>query len=605
MAICAHQRPSRQKRGQHAEEYALEILGGQTLFLTDDYTISWILRHIKEFVSQSRGNTRIQQVVFRPRYACDRRGDGVWDKLGQAIGNLEALDTLTFAIPIFHNPAQNLHKSDWGGLNRTLSCVRRNVRVNVTELDDGTMTHDHGRWAVEDVQALGRAICGHPSITSFDSGRSIPHKFMDSLFSALATVSSLKSINISYRSPYERVDNESALVNPESLTRLLRSPSLRSACFEGFYFKHALCRALANVLAEGMAVTKLAFAKCSFSALECAGMIANGLSRNTSLSQMKVAFPLDQALSSALATALPSNSTLQDLSLMCSHYCTNVRLSPVFSALEKNTGLKSLKVSMCQTMDESLCTAITRGLGRNESIESLDLLDIYVTDENSDLWEKAFSFLGIHKALKSLKITLQKNVPESRVSAFRIDIMAMLEENASLESLSIGGILNRVKADEYIALVTALQHNKTLKTLSTYYCNGTIGLTDDEDKQIAKLLKRNYTLESLLDIKLKNKPGDVGAMLRLNAAGRRYLIEDGSSISKGVEVLCAVSNEINCVFLHLLENPTLCDRDVVESVSARERKSRSTSPTDAASSVGGKREPAILHGGKESRRRLA
>jgi hypothetical protein len=97
----------------------------------------------------------------------------------------------------------------------------------------------------------------------------------------------------------------------------------------------------------------------------------------------------------------------------------------------------------------------------------------------------------------------------------------------------------------------------------------------------------------------------MGAILRLNAAGCRYLVRDGSFISKGVEVLCAVSDEINCVFLHLLENPTLCDRNAVEKVSAREANSSATSPTDA-SSGGGKREPASLDaGGRESRRRLA
>jgi hypothetical protein len=77
------------------------------------------------------------------------------------------------------------------------------------------------------------------------------------------------------------------------------------------------------------------------------------------------------------------------------------------------------------------------------------------------------------------------------------------------------------------------------------------------------ILKKNYALESLPDIGLENESrylDDVGAILRLNGAGRRYLIEDGSYISKGVEVLRRVNNEINCVFLHLLENPRLCDR---------------------------------------------
>jgi hypothetical protein len=51
--------------------------------------------------------------------------------------------------------------------------------------------------------------------------------------------------------------------------------------------------------------------------------------------------------------------------------------------------------------------------------------------------------------------------------------------------------------------------------------------------------------------------GTVKAILRLNRAGRRYLIKDGSSISKGVDVLSAVSDEIDCVFLHLLEKSKL------------------------------------------------
>jgi hypothetical protein len=54
--------------------------------------------------------------------------------------------------------------------------------------------------------------------------------------------------------------------------------------------------------------------------------------------------------------------------------------------------------------------------------------------------------------------------------------------------------------------------------------------------------------------------GDIRSILQLNRAGRRYLVQDGSSISKGVDVLSRVNDDINSVFLHLLENPRLCDR---------------------------------------------
>jgi hypothetical protein len=71
-------------------------------------------------------------------------------------------------------------------------------------------------------------------------------------------------------------------------------------------------------------------------------------------------------------------------------------------------------------------------------------------------------------------------------------------------------------------------------------------------------------LESLPGINLKKRTSDVDAILRLNGAGRRYLIQDGSSISKGVEVLSRVNDDINCLLLHLSENPRLCDRSAVE-----------------------------------------
>jgi hypothetical protein len=215
------------------------------------------------------------------------------------------------------------------------------------------------------------------------------------------------------------------------------------------------------------------------------------------------------------------------------------------------------------------------------------------TDDNSDLWCRALSFLRTNKALKSLMVSLDHRVTESRVAAFRTDIAAMLQENSSLVNLSIL-CWDTIQAEEYVALVIAFRLNKTLKSLR--FRKSTIQLTDDEDKQMAVFVKKNYALERLRDIDLV---GDVGAILRLNKAGRRYLVQDGSSISKGVEVLSAVSNEINCVFLHLLENPRLCDRGAVEKVSAGESNSNLT-----VSSGGGKREQASLHTSRESRRRL-
>jgi hypothetical protein len=147
-----------------------------------------------------------------------------------------------------------------------------------------------------------------------------------------------------------------------------------------------------------------------------------------------------------------------------------------------------------------------------------------------------------------------------------------------------------------------LQHNTTLKRLELSYdvsSDGRVPLTDDEDKHLAKILKKNYALESLSNI--SSRAGDVDAILQLNSAGRRYLIEDGSSVSKGVEVLSRVNNDINCVFFHLLENPRLCDRSAVEVASDSTEERRGLA--NPANHNGKREEGRALEDGKESRRR--
>jgi hypothetical protein len=328
--------------------------------------------------------------------------------------------------------------------------------------------------------------------------------------------------------------------------------------------------------------------------------MANGISRNTSVSHIKVEITLDQTIFEVLATALLSNSTLRRLELLWQHSAYDYNLSPFFLASGKNTGLKSLSLNGFMSIDESLCTAMKDGLGMNTTLEYLKLDCARLTDENSDMWSRALSFVRTNKVLKSLVVNLKGNVIESRVAAFRTDIAVMLEDNASLESLSIRS-WKSIKAEEFVALITALQHNTTLKSLLSQG-HGSLHLTDDEDKRMAVLLKKNYALERLPDI---NHRGDVGAILRLNAAGRRYLVQDGSSISKGVEVLCAVSDEINCVFLHLLENPRLCDRSAVEetaSTSSPEGSRGSTSQPNHNRKREQEQDQALRED-KESRRR--
>jgi hypothetical protein len=568
----------------------------------DEDSHSWISKHIDCFVRQSRGNSNVKEVNLC-LYTFKGHDDGFWDKVGQAVGNLEALERLTYWTPDYEYHATDddyddevVPIPDSEIIARILSYVRQTIRLEINYHDS--------MWHVEESRSFARAIHGHPTIWCFEDHGMFPYEASDALYSALATLPTLELINLSNRELSRTRPEESALANPESLTELLRAPSLRSVCFREFDFTPAFCQALANALMEGTAITKLEFTICSFSTAECAGMMANGLGRNTSVSYI-IVDPIDQTIFNALATALPSNSTLRRLDLIYDQHSnddSDMDLSPVLLALGKNTGLKKLSIDgIGYILDESLCTAMQNGLGMNTTLEYLILDCVHLTDDNSDLWCRAISFLRTNKALKSLMVDLKYNVTESRAAAFRSDVVAMLQDNVSLENLTIGNsrTTTRLKEEEYVGLIIALLlHNTTLKSIDFQRRRR---LSKEGDKQVAVLLKKNYALESLPDISQRR---DVGAILRLNKAGRRYLVQDGSSVLKGVKVLSAVSDEINCVFLHLLENPRLCDRSAVEETASAslEGSRESASP---ANPNGKRKQDQTPKEGKETRRRRA
>jgi hypothetical protein len=129
-------------------------------------------------------------------------------------------------------------------------------------------------------------------------------------------------------------------------------------------------------------------------------------------------------------------------------------------------------------IDESLCTAIQNGLGTNATLEHLKFKRVHLFNDTADLRcrdlrHRAFSFLRTNKASKSLAVHVRNSVwaeddDASCISAVRIDIAAMLQENASLESLSLLCEECRIEGEVYFVLITALQVNTTLKTLSLY-----------------------------------------------------------------------------------------------------------------------------------------
>ena len=94
------------------------------------------------------------------------------------------------------------------------------------------------------------------------------------------------------------------------------------------------------------------------------------------------------------------------------------------------------------------------------------------------------------------------------------------------------------------------------------------------DERILEAYRKNYSLEECsLQLTNEKHQSEVAAILRLNKAGRRYLVEDGpSSRAKGVAVLDAVNDDLDCLFVHLKENPSLCDIHAPDQHAVGDRK---------------------------------
>jgi hypothetical protein len=417
---------------------------------------------------------------------------------------------------------------------------------------------------VEEIQALARTIRGHHMISAFSSEMEFSFANVGPWCSALATLPSLERITLGLQEP--KTEDQRGLVNLMPLTELLRAPALRFVRFDTFYFTNVLCHATANALEEGSSIVGITFDDdCSFPDGGRA-IIVNALKRNASVTDVKFVDDCDEPFCHTLAAVLLCNSTLQHLTFRLPKGNNGRWLSSIFLSLGMNTTLKSLAANICDEFGDEMCAAIASGLGMNSTLKELSLYDMVPSDDDGAVAARnALSFLRTNSTLKSLTVSFVRAQKEPYVSAFRLEALKMTEDNPLLESLTIANG-SQIKFEELFAIVMALHRDKTLRTLSfqsgfqVSYESLSLYLTDDEVNQLVSILKKNYGLEHLVpDIRCADDR-NVKAILRLNSAGRRYLIEDGSSISKGVGVLSAVSDDINCVFLHLLENPSLCYR---------------------------------------------
>jgi hypothetical protein len=500
-------------------------------------------------VKLSQGNDTLQEVCLY-LYADSYRDHKMLRVLGEGVGNLKALQTLTIlqvcALRDERRPdhAERVETNPfyWQAFASALGQVRNQIELRLT----GEF------WMGIDYTNFGVAIQGVSTIQYFQSDRNaIPYELVNTLMFALASLPSLESVVLGSF-------DSAAMGEYSGLTNLLKSPSLRSIEFCEIYFTRELSHALSAAFEEGSFVTNLQFCGCYLGNDGDAILaLVQALQRASSVKFLYLnENTFHDLFYEGITTVLVVNTSLEDLNLDVRPQEGSSWLQTLFMAMRTNTSLKTLDVNGFHLTDELVCGALRDALAKNSVLETLTLSHADLCDTSLVSWSKTLPFIRDNATLKSLKISFTGDAFDPYVATLCFDTVAMLEGNTTLECLDICS--SGIGPDAYFAALKSLQPISALQTLRLWPKLNSFG--NNEMNQLVSLVKKNYSLAHLgYPVSEHDKTGELDTLLRLNQAGRRYLIEDATSIARGVEVLIDVSNDLGCLFYHLLENPTLCD----------------------------------------------
>ena len=114
-----------------------------------------------------------------------------------------------------------------------------------------------------------------------------------------------------------------------------------------------------------------------------------------------------------------------------------------------------------------------------------------------------------------------------------------VKSNQLLDYIELDCGIYRHEVEDFPCLVEAM---KTNVTLQTFYCG-----------RSNQVRIPRFTSESSLQ-RLVN------VICRLNRSGRAYMQSDPADRNESHAVIAAVSDDLDCVFFHLRENPMICEK---------------------------------------------
>lgn len=374
----------------------------------------------------------------------------------------------------------------------------------------------------------------------------------------LATLSTMRKLNsVDFAVLGLKPDR---LFNEEDLRVVLeQTPSLEEITLQRFLLDAPDDVLLAHALERYPKLKVLRLVDCQATDSNSL-VLCRALGTNTRLIELQLTCQSDRRFYDNLASALSVNKTLQKLQLVCSGDCSSVDsdgLTTLTHSLARNTGLRSLV--LCRfAWDDVAADAVHDYLSNTTSLERFRL---YSPGKLTDsIWCRIYPALSNNGSLTALEV--YGNLSPMLCG----DTAAALCDNTTLRELAIVNDGDTRGADTLIQCLSNLRRNRSIKSLRIGRRSPTVTL--EESQVVYNSIKTNYSLQECPVTIFADDTKDeasrvetgISTVLKMNQMGRNYLLNDKASKELGVALLSKLADHLDCVTMHILENPTLCER---------------------------------------------
>lgn len=544
-------------------------------------TIHMLLRRLPElhlFVKFADGNKSIKMAVLDISTA--HRGiidpslqiseDNYyerWEKVAQGLGHLHHLRELRIVTPERRHQIGEA-RPDYRALCLILKHLPQlQTLIFSNNIVGETETH---HW-----QDVANELGGHTNLQKIRFERATDESAMNLLCGRLMTIPRLSCVEFGVMIIRRRV-------LPDSFRTLLGMQSLTELSLQKCHLRESICLKMAEQLELEHHNSYLRMLDLQYCHLEGSGLsrLLSALQGHAKITMLCLSLTslTQQAAARALGKLVSMSTSLEELRLAGASFLDNdsdddapnadpICLHPLFAALQSCSAVKVLKVGSVHEWSRDLAREFRVVLESNRcSIEKLSLHGQGL----ADAWHEIMPSMSSNRSLKRL------NVMGGLDRQGAIDIGWRLAGNTYLEELSIivvsMGVGDDSNTDAFkemddslrpasdftkASFVEALGENNTLKSVDIRlpFCWERVDASNKGMQLLQGALKHSYGI-SCFEGGL-NDPA-VEMICILNAAGRRYLTNDPSSPTSGVRVLSAVADNLDAIFFHLLENPSLC-----------------------------------------------